>query len=55
MSLRRRAHRGLAADGTLDHMLMQLPVQVYQGLTHPAVDGRHAAGVRDGDGGVGRR
>lgn len=49
------AHRGLVADCTLDDMLMQLPVQVDQGLTHPAVDDRHATGVWAGDGCVGRR
>lgn len=50
-----RSHRGLVADRTLDHVLVQLPVQVDQGLTHPAVDDRHAAGVWAGDGRVGRR
>lgn len=50
-----QAHRGLVADCTLDHMLMQLPIQVDQGLTHPAVDDGHAAGVWAGDGCVGRR
>lgn len=50
-----RPHRGLVADRTLDHVLVQLPVQVDQGLTHPAVDDRHPASVRAGDGCVGRR
>lgn len=48
------AHRGFVADGALDHMLMQLPIQVDDGLADAAVDDGHAAGVRAGDGRVGR-
>lgn len=48
------AHRGFVADGALDHVLVQLPIQVDDGLTHPAVDDGHATGVRAGDGRVGR-
>lgn len=54
MKRRAAAHRGFVADGALDHVLMQLPIQVDDGLTDAAVDDGHAAGVRAGDGRVGR-
>lgn len=49
------AHRSFVADGALDHVLMQLPVQVDDGLADAAVDDGHAAGVGAGDGRVRRR
>lgn len=51
---RRAAHRGFVADGALDHVLMQLPIQVDDGIADAAVDDGHAAGVRAGDGRVWR-
>lgn len=49
------AHRGFVADGALDHVLMQLPVQLDDGLADAAVDDGHAAGIGAGDGCVWRR
>lgn len=43
------------ADRALDHVLMQLPIQVDEGLADAAVDDGNTAGVRAGDGCVGRR
>lgn len=43
------------ADCALDHVLMQLAIQVDERLTYAAVDDRHTAGVGAGDGCVGRR
>lgn len=48
-------YRGLIADCALDHVLMQLSVQVDEGLAYAAVDDRHTAGVGAGDGCVRRR
>lgn len=48
-------YRGFVADRALDHVLMQLPIQVDEGLAHAAVDDRHAASVGADDGCVGRR
>lgn len=51
---RTATHRGFVADGALDHVLMQLPIQVDDGIADAAVDDGHAAGVGAGDGRVGR-
>lgn len=48
-------YRGFIADGALDHVLMQLPIQVDDGLAYAAVDDRHTASVGVGDGCVRRR
>lgn len=47
--------RGFVADRALDHMLMQLSIQVDERLAYAAVDDRHTAGVGAGDGCVRRR
>lgn len=43
------------ADCALDHMLMQLSIQVDERLAYTAVDDRHTAGIGAGDGCVRRR
>lgn len=48
-------YRGFITDCALDHVLMQLSVQVDEGLAYAAVDDRHTAGVGAGDGCVRRR
>lgn len=46
---------GFIADRALDHMLMQLSIQVDERLAYSAVDDRHTAGVGASDGCVRRR
>lgn len=46
---------GFIADCALDHVLMQLPIEVDERLADTAVDDGHTAGVRAGDGCVRRR
>lgn len=48
-------YRGFVADCALDHVLMQLSIQVNERLAHAAVDDGHTAGVWAGDGCVRRR
>lgn len=43
------------ADSALDHVLMQLSIQVNERLAYAAVDDRHTAGVGTGDGCIRRR
>lgn len=46
------SYRGLIAGRAFDHMLMELAVQVDEGLADAAVDDGHAGGVGVGDGRV---
>jgi len=48
-------YRGFIADCALDHVLMQLSIQIYERLTNTAVDDGHTGGIGARDGCVGRR